>query len=168
MAAVYWFICAREANPAALPVAAGSQAAFNRATVNSVANLRKSRHGIGDLLARPVPKAITDHLLCDGSAISRTAFPQLFAEIGTEWGAGDGATTFNLPDLVTQALPLPAATPTQIVTPGGTVSTGEPISTPATPGQTGGTTGGNVTTGGVPTKVRKFYDPFGDESGDIP
>lgn len=37
-------------------------------------------------------------LLCDGSAISRTAYPTLFAAIGTTWGGGDGINTFNLPD----------------------------------------------------------------------
>ncbi len=37
--------------------------------------------------------------VCDGSAISRTAYAALFAAIGTTWGAGDGSTTFNLPDL---------------------------------------------------------------------
>lgn len=39
------------------------------------------------------------YLECDGSAVSRTAYPRLFAAIGTLWGAGDGSTTFNLPDL---------------------------------------------------------------------
>ena len=42
---------------------------------------------------------------CDGSAVSRTLYPDLFAAIGTTWGAGDGSTTFNLPtseDLVLQ------------------------------------------------------------------
>ena len=42
---------------------------------------------------------------CDGSAVSRTMYPDLFAAIGTTWGAGDGSTTFNLPrseDLVLQ------------------------------------------------------------------
>ena len=34
---------------------------------------------------------------CDGSAVSRTMYPDLFAAIGTTWGAGDGSTTFNLP-----------------------------------------------------------------------
>jgi microcystin-dependent protein len=34
----------------------------------------------------------------DGSAISRTQYPALFAAIGTSYGAGDGSTTFNLPD----------------------------------------------------------------------
>lgn len=38
-------------------------------------------------------------LLCDGSAISRTTYSALFSAIGTTYGAGNGTTTFNLPDL---------------------------------------------------------------------
>lgn len=38
-------------------------------------------------------------LPCDGSAVSRAAYPNLFGAIGTTWGAGDGSTTFNVPDL---------------------------------------------------------------------
>lgn len=38
-------------------------------------------------------------LACDGSAVSRTTYAALFAAIGTTWGAGDGSSTFNLPDL---------------------------------------------------------------------
>jgi microcystin-dependent protein len=38
------------------------------------------------------------YLLCDGAAYSRTMFPDLFAAIGTTYGAGDGSTTFNLPN----------------------------------------------------------------------
>ena len=38
-------------------------------------------------------------LVCDGSAVSRVIYAALFAAIGTTFGAGDGATTFNLPDL---------------------------------------------------------------------
>lgn len=37
-------------------------------------------------------------LLCDGSAVSRTTYSDLFALIGTAFGVGDGSTTFNLPD----------------------------------------------------------------------
>ncbi|WP_052272406.1 phage tail protein [Leisingera sp. ANG-M7] len=37
-------------------------------------------------------------LECNGAAISRTAYADLFAKIGTLYGAGDGATTFNIPD----------------------------------------------------------------------
>lgn len=38
-------------------------------------------------------------LLCDGREVSRTEYAALFAAIGTLWGDGDGATTFNVPDL---------------------------------------------------------------------
>ena len=38
-------------------------------------------------------------LLCQGQAVSRTTYAQLFAVIGTTFGSGDGSTTFNLPDL---------------------------------------------------------------------
>jgi microcystin-dependent protein len=38
-------------------------------------------------------------LLCNGSAVSRSEYPSLFAAIGTQYGVGDGTTTFNLPDL---------------------------------------------------------------------
>lgn len=40
-------------------------------------------------------------LLADGSAISRVEYWELFEYIGTGYGVGDGATTFNLPDLMT-------------------------------------------------------------------
>lgn len=39
------------------------------------------------------------HLLCDGSAVSRTTYAELFATIGTTYGVGNGSTTFNLPNL---------------------------------------------------------------------
>lgn len=38
-------------------------------------------------------------LWCSGQAVSRTAYAALFAVIGTTYGAGDGSTSFNLPDL---------------------------------------------------------------------
>ena len=37
-------------------------------------------------------------MLCDGSAISRTTYKNLFDVIGTQFGVGDGSTTFNIPD----------------------------------------------------------------------
>jgi microcystin-dependent protein len=38
-------------------------------------------------------------LLCDGAAVSRTTYAALFTTLSTTYGAGDGTTTFNLPDL---------------------------------------------------------------------
>lgn len=37
--------------------------------------------------------------LCDGQALNRVAFSSLFKVIGTEFGAGDGVTTFNVPNM---------------------------------------------------------------------
>jgi microcystin-dependent protein len=39
------------------------------------------------------------YLVADGSAVSRTTYGALFALVATTYGAGDGSTTFNLPDL---------------------------------------------------------------------
>lgn len=48
-----------------------------------------------DYAGTVVPDGFLD---CDASAVSRTTFADLFAAIGTTWGAGDGSTTFNVPD----------------------------------------------------------------------
>jgi len=45
-----------------------------------------------------------DCLVCDGSVKVRTDYPLLFTAIGVAWGAGDGSTTFNIPDLRDRAL----------------------------------------------------------------
>lgn len=38
-------------------------------------------------------------LLCDGAAVSRATYSQLYSVLGVAYGAGDGSTTFNLPDI---------------------------------------------------------------------
>lgn len=48
-----------------------------------------------DLSSSSVPGG---YLLADGRAVSRSIYPDLFAKIGTKYGAGDGSTTFNLPN----------------------------------------------------------------------
>ncbi len=44
----------------------------------------------------PIPSGV---LPCDGSAVSRTTYVDLFNYIGTTYGEGDGSTTFNVPDM---------------------------------------------------------------------
>ena len=41
----------------------------------------------------------SDYLECNGAAVSRTTYSALFAVVGTAYGAGNGSSTFNLPDL---------------------------------------------------------------------
>jgi len=57
-------------------------------------------------------------LLCNGAAVSRTMYPDLFDEIGTKYGSGDGSTTFNLPNLLDAALMNGAYTKTKYETAG--------------------------------------------------
>lgn len=52
---------------------------------------------VGLISAYPVSTAPHGWLLCDGSAVSRTTYKELFDVIGTSHGSGDGSTTFNLP-----------------------------------------------------------------------
>lgn len=52
----------------------------------------------GTILDFAGTSAPAGYLGCDGSNVSRTTYADLFAAIGTTWGAGDGSTTFTLPD----------------------------------------------------------------------
>lgn len=53
----------------------------------------------GTILWYASQDAPSGYLICDGSVISRTDYSVLFSVIGTAFGAGDGSTTFSLPDL---------------------------------------------------------------------
>lgn len=53
---------------------------------------------VGTMLEYAGSSAPTGYLMCDGSAVSRTTYASLFNVIGTTYGAGDGSTTFNVPD----------------------------------------------------------------------
>jgi hypothetical protein len=81
----------REVSFAQLPSSPYSEAAFN-ATLTFPA-------GMIIPFAGPAENIPDGWMLCDGSAISRTNYANLYKAIGVCWGTGDGATTFNLPDL---------------------------------------------------------------------
>jgi len=53
---------------------------------------------VGSLLPFGGSTIPTGWLTCDGAAVSRTTYAGLFAALGVTWGAGNGTTTFNLPD----------------------------------------------------------------------
>jgi microcystin-dependent protein len=53
----------------------------------------------GSIIAFAGAAAPTGYLLCDGALLSRTEYATLFGVIGVAYGAGDGSTTFKLPDL---------------------------------------------------------------------
>lgn len=81
----------REVSYAQLPSSPYSEVAHN-ATLTFPA-------GIIIPFAGPAENIPVGWMLCDGSAISRSEYANLYKAIGVCWGIGDGATTFNLPDL---------------------------------------------------------------------
>ncbi|WP_417814782.1 phage tail protein [Thalassospira alkalitolerans] len=62
-------------------------------------NVGGSGAEIGSVTAFAMPTPPEGWLVCDGSAVSRADYADLYAAIGTVWGDGDEIATFNLPDL---------------------------------------------------------------------
>ena len=58
-----------------------------------------NRSEVGTIKPWPKATAPAGYLLCDGSAVSRTTYADLFAITSTTYGAGDTSTTFNVPQL---------------------------------------------------------------------
>ena len=75
----------------------------------SIINLSQIAQALDAMMPEltPVPVGTIDFahdvpdgwLECNGAAISRTKYSRLFKKLGTKYGAGDGSTTFNLPNL---------------------------------------------------------------------
>lgn len=79
---------------------------FPFSDVSAVANKKVSALALRSYLVPP--GTVMDYagsslpsgwLNCDGAAVSRSTYADLFSAIGTTWGAGNGSTTFNVPDL---------------------------------------------------------------------
>jgi len=85
-----------------LTLAAGgpqtSRSAVSRAYVDSFLAYSTGMP-VGAISAYGGASAPGGWLKCDGAAVSRTTYADLFAAIGTIYGAGDASTTFNVPDL---------------------------------------------------------------------
>lgn len=67
--------------------------------LNQTSNTFNGGMPSGAVQAFAMSTAPNGWLKCNGQAVSRTTYAVLFAAIGTIYGAGDGSTTFNLPDL---------------------------------------------------------------------
>ncbi|MBX3467188.1 MAG: tail fiber protein [Planctomycetes bacterium] len=98
--------------------------------------------------------APTGFLLCDGSLVSRATYADLFAAIGETWGAGDGSTTFRLPDFRRR------------------VAVGSGGSGSGTLGNAVGNTGGaethTLTTSEIPSHTHEVFKGGGAGTGDRP
>lgn len=84
----------------------------SEAKAGTATNKLMTPKGVAQAIAEQIPSAVPPgtilhfagksvpegYLLCNGAAVSRTTYADLFAAIGTTYGTGDGSTTFNLPD----------------------------------------------------------------------
>jgi hypothetical protein len=91
----------------------------------------------GTIVAFGAAVAPTGWLLCNGAAVSRTTYATLFTAIGTTYGAGDGTTTFNVPNLQGR-FPIGAGNGAQKNVSGSGIITGGTALTARTVGQFGG------------------------------
>lgn len=75
-----------------------------KTTIEQVEGLDKMINPTGSIIAFAGNTLPDGYLLCDGSQVSRTTYKKLFDVIGTTYGAGDGTTTFTLPNLIDRFL----------------------------------------------------------------
>lgn len=90
-------VTAKTASGTGVPVTGAQAIVGDGANILAVTPVLNNDVGIIAWFARST--APTGYLKANGAAISRAAYSSLFAAIGTTFGAGDGVSTFNLPDL---------------------------------------------------------------------
>ena len=80
-----------------MPAGDDSQAVATTGFVGAAINIAIP---VGTVLWSANPAVPSGYLPCNGAAVGRATYPELFAAIGTTYGSGDGSTTFNLPNLI--------------------------------------------------------------------
>jgi microcystin-dependent protein len=101
-------------------------------------------------------------LFCGGQAVSRTTYADLFAVIGSTYGAGDGSTTFNVPDLRGRVLAGKdnmGGTTASRLTNGGSGITGTTL------GATGGAETHTLTVAQMPSHSHQWIPKYGGSRG---
>lgn len=131
-----------------VPVFLGDATEFYRRTAMAIATLASgSVFPVGFIALVAQQSAPDGWLVCDGAAVSRATFPALYGALGALYGAGDGATTFNIPTQAQCVAPVVAPTLPQVIT-GGSI---DPAVAPvAAVNPTSGTGANNVTGGRAP------------------
>jgi len=96
-------------------------------------------------------------LECTGAAVSRSTYSALFAIVGTTYGAGDGSTTFNIPDLQDKVILGKSGTKAL-------GSTGGAATTTNTGNVGGSTANATLSTGQLPSHSHPALTPSGSFS----
>jgi len=83
----------------ALPITSGGTGATSATAAKTALGIVDTSVPSGAVFHFAMNAAPSGYLACDGGAVSRTTYASLFTAIGSTFGAGDGSTTFNLPDM---------------------------------------------------------------------
>lgn len=78
-----------------IDILSGDSIYYRRSEIDSLVS---EASVVGSILTMPVNVIPSGYLECNGAAISRSSFSDLFGVVGTTFGAGDGSATFNVPD----------------------------------------------------------------------
>lgn len=73
---------------------------INGVTFDGTKDIIVGSNSVGTIIAVAYTGVPEGYMHCNGAAVSRTTYADLFSKIGTTYGAGDGSTTFNLPNTV--------------------------------------------------------------------
>ena len=129
---------------------------FNGASISGIVAVE-----VGTILSWSNSTLPSGYLNCDGTAVSRSTYSALFAVIGTDYGAGNGSSTFNLPNLQDK-VPLGVSSSRAVASTGGaeTVASSGSLSmasvTPA--GNIAGSTGSHtLSTSQIPSHSHDGY-----------
>lgn len=113
---------------------------------------------VGVMEAFAGSSAPTGWLLCDGTAVSRTTYSNLFSVISTTYGVGDGSTTFGLPDMRGR-VPMGAGTGNQLNASGSGAITGGTAMTARAAGVFGGEETHLLSSAEIPAHTHPVSDP---------
>jgi microcystin-dependent protein len=104
------------------PTAPTPTSGDNSTLVATTAFVQVNGTPTGGLMLWPTASPPANWLICNGAAVSRTTYATLFAVVGTVFGAGNGSTTFNLPNY-TDRMPIGAGSSYAVNAQGGAAST---------------------------------------------
>lgn len=135
MSSVYAYICTKQTADPFLPPATIDLRTLARDVSDGFYALQGGYFRVGQVSLFPVQRAVANHLLCDGTEISKVSFPELYQYLGDSQGTPADPENFVLPNYVGSLEAATTANPETIA--GGTV-------TSETPSDTGTGVGGSV------------------------
>lgn len=130
MSVLYAYICTRSTVDPVVPSRQANQAIFTRDVSDAFSAIVGGHLVVGRLAFFPVQRSVPNHLLCDGSEVSKESFPELYEFLLDSQGTPADAANFVLPDYLGTITAASTAEPETVS--GGTVSTPPP--TPTDPG----------------------------------